>query len=133
MNKHLAIYEKSSFWLMRVLIVDDNKDITDLLSKFLKSRKIENNVTNDPFEGLELIKNEKYDAVLLDMSMPEFSGIDIIDVLDRERILQDQKIIIFSAISLTSSQISGLLKRKGIHSCLKKPIELDALLAAITC
>ena len=118
---------------MKVLIVDDNQDITDLLSKFLKSKGVENTVANDPYEGLDLIKNEKYDVILLDMSMPEFSGIDIIDTLDREKILQEQKIIIFSAISLTSSQVRGLLQRKGVHDCLKKPIQLDKLLTAITC
>ena len=118
---------------MKVLIIDDNRDITDLLSKFLKSKGIENKVANDPFDGLGLIKNEKYDVILLDMSMPEFSGIDIIDTLDREKLLQDKKIIIFSAISLTSSQVMGLLKRNGIHDCLKKPLQLDKLLTAITC
>ena len=117
---------------MKILIVDDNQDITYLLSKFFKSKGIENVVANDPFDGLDLIRNEKFDVVLLDMSMPEFSGIDIIDTLDREKILQDQKIVIFSAISLTSSQITGLLKREGVHSCLKKPIELGKLLTAIT-
>jgi DNA-binding response OmpR family regulator len=116
-----------------VLLIDDNRDITDLLSKFFKSKGLENTVTNDPIKGLDLIKNEKYDVILLDISMPEFSGIDIIDTLEREKILQDQKIIIFSAISLTSSQITGLLKRKGVHDCLKKPLELDKLLTAITC
>ena len=118
---------------MKVLIIDDNSDITGLLSRFLTSRGIENMVVNDPYHGLELIKNEKFDAILLDMSMPEFSGIDIIDSLDREKILQDQKIIIFSAISLTDNQIRGLLKRPGIHDCLKKPLQLDRLLNAITC
>ncbi|MBA4452455.1 MAG: response regulator transcription factor [Nitrosopumilaceae archaeon] len=118
---------------MKVLIVDDNQDITDLLSKFLKSKGIENIAENDPYEALNLIKNEKFDVVLLDMSMPEFSGIDIIDTLDREKILQDQKIIIFSAITFTSSQITGLLKRDGIHDCLQKPLQLDKILTAITC
>jgi DNA-binding response OmpR family regulator len=116
---------------MKVLIIDDNQDITDLLSRFLKAKGIENISTNDPFVGLDLIKNEKYDVILLDMSMPEFSGIDIIDTLDREKLLQDQKIIIFSAISLTSSQISGLLKKEGVYRCLKKPLELDKLLTVI--
>ena len=118
---------------MKVLIVDDNQDITDLLSKFLKSKGIENIAENDPYAALDLIKEEKFDIVLLDMSMPEFSGIDIIDSLDREKILEDQKIIIFSAISFTSSQVTGLLKRKGVHDCLKKPLQLDKLLTAITC
>jgi DNA-binding response OmpR family regulator len=117
---------------MKVLIVDDNKDITDLLSKFLKSKGFETVVTNDPFDGLDLIENEKFDSILLDMSMPEFSGIDIIDKLDREKLLQNQKIIIFSAISHSSNQINGFLKREGVYGCLKKPVELDKLLTAIT-
>ena len=41
---------------MKVLLVDDNQDITDLLSKFLKAKGFENVTTNDPREGLERIK-----------------------------------------------------------------------------
>ena len=119
--------------MLKVLIIDDNSDITGLLSRFLKSKGLENTVATDPYEGLDLIKNEKFDAILLDMSMPEFSGVDIIDSLDRDKILQDQKIIIFSAISLTDNQVQGLLKRPGIYDCLKKPLQLDKLLTAITC
>lgn len=119
--------------MLKVLVIDDNQDITGLLSKFLKSKGLENSVTNDPYEGLDLIKEGKFDVILLDMSMPEFSGVDIIDALDREKILQDQKIIIFSAISLTDKQVRALLKRDGIYHCLKKPLALDKLLTAITC
>ena len=64
-------------YIMQVLIVDDNQDITDLLSKFLKAKGFDNVVANDPRNGLERIKEEKYDVVLLDIFMPGFSGIDI--------------------------------------------------------
>ena len=117
---------------MQVLIVDDNRDITGLLSRFLKAKGIENVVTNNPFDGLERIKEEEYDVVLLDISMPEFSGIEIIQTLEREKILKDQKIVIFSATAFTTNQISDLLKKEGIHGCLKKPIQLDELLTVIT-
>lgn len=116
---------------MKVLIVDDNQDITGLLSRFLKAKGYENVVTNDPKEGLDQIKEKKYDVVLLDMAMPDFSGIDIIQTLEREQILKDQKIIIFSATALTSNQIDDLLKKDGIQGCLKKPIQLSELLTAI--
>jgi two-component system OmpR family response regulator len=115
-----------------VLIVDDNQDITGLLSRFLKAKGIENVVTNDPFDGLERIKEEKYDVILLDISMPELSGIDIIQALEREKILKDQKIVIFSATAFTTRQINDLLKKEGIQGCLKKPIQLNELLTAIT-
>jgi DNA-binding response OmpR family regulator len=117
---------------MKVLLIDDNHDITSLLSKFLEAKGFENIVTNDPREGLEQIKEGKYDVVLLDISMPEFSGIDIIQTLEREQILRNQKIIIFSAVALANFQVAELLKKEGIHGCLKKPIQLKELMTAIT-
>ena len=117
---------------MKVLIVDDNQDITGLLSKFLKAKGFENVVTNDPRDGLDRIKDGNYDVVLLDISMPEFSGIDIIKKLEKEKILKNQKIIIFSATAFTTTQINELLKKDGIQGCLKKPIQLNELLTAIT-
>lgn len=117
---------------MKVLVVDDNQDITELLSRFLKAKGFENVVTNDPRDGLEQIKNGKYDVVLLDISMPELSGIDIIQILKKEQILKDQKIVIFSANAFTDKEIGELLKMEGVQDCLKKPIQLNTLLTAIS-
>lgn len=116
---------------MKVLLVDDNPDITDLLSKFLKAKGYANTITNNPIDGLEKIKNENYDIVFLDIHMPEVSGLDIIQILESENILQDQKIVIFSAHDFTSSEIDDLLKKKGIKACLKKPIQLNELLTVM--
>ena len=116
---------------MRVLIVDDNQDVTDLLSKFLNSKGIENVVSNDPLEGLTKIKQEKFDKVLLDISMPDFSGIDIIHTLEREKKLQEQKIVIFSAVSFTDREVHDSLQKDGVQLCLKKPIKLDKVLTAV--
>ncbi len=117
---------------MKVLIVDDNQDITDLLSKFLDAKGFENVVTNDPQDGLRQIKEGHYDMVLLDISMPEISGIDIIQNLEQDNLLKNQKIVIFSATAFTTKEIDQLITKQGIHSCLKKPIALNKLLATIT-
>lgn len=116
---------------MKVLIVDDNQAITDLLSKFLTSRGFENESTNNPKDGLELIINKKYEVVLLDITMPEFSGLDIIKALEENKVLKNQKIIIFSASAFPDSEINDLLKKEGIHGCVKKPIQLSRLLTVI--
>jgi len=116
---------------MKVLMVDDNQDITELVYKFLTAKGVENTVTNNPREGLDLIKNENYDVVLLDIAMPEFCGRDIIAALEKENILKDQKIIIFSAHAFSEAQINDLLEKEGIHSIMKKPIQLGKLLTAI--
>jgi CheY-like chemotaxis protein len=64
--------------------------------------------------------------------MPEISGFNIIDTLATDDILKDQNIFIFSAKSFSEIQIKNLLERDGINGCLKKPIQLDELLKAIT-
>ncbi len=117
---------------MKVLIIDDNQKITCLLSRYLNSKGIDHNVTYDPIDGLKRIKEENYDTVLLDISMPEFSGINIIHTLERENRLKDQKIIIFSAISFTEREIHHLLQKKGVQVCVKKPIPLNKLLTSIS-
>ena len=117
---------------MKVLLVDDNEDITGLLSRYLDAKGFENEVINDPSEAVERIKEQHYDAVLLDISMPEVSGIDIIDALEKEKELEDQKIIILSALSFATNQINDLLQKKGIHNCLKKPLQLQEILTAIS-
>jgi DNA-binding response OmpR family regulator len=116
---------------MKVLLIDDNPDITDLLSKFLKAKGYENDVTNDPKDGLNRIKNEKYDVIFLDIHMPEFSGLDIIQSLETDKILKDQKIVIFSAHNFSPSEVKGLLMKDGIEACLKKPIQLNELLTSM--
>ncbi len=116
---------------MKVLLVDDNQDITTMLSEFLKEKGIDSEVTNDPRKGLKRIKEEQYDAVLLDIHMPGFYGTDIIQTLENEKILKDQKIIILSGEDLTTNQIDDLLKKDGITDLLKKPTPLDDIVSAI--
>lgn len=116
---------------MKVLLVDDNQDITDLFSKFLKAKGYENVTTNDSREALERIKTEMYDVIFLDLHMPELSGLEIIQDLEAENILKDQNIILFSAQSFTAINTNNLLKKKGIASCLEKPLQLSEILAKI--
>jgi len=59
---------------------------------------------------------------LLDLSMPEFSGMDVIDALVKEGIMNKQKVIIFTATSPAKKEIELFLE-KGAHSILKKPVE----------
>ena len=120
------------FYLMKILIVDDNKETTSMLSKFLKAKGFDNVVTNDPMEGLMLIKKEKYDVILLDIKMPIISGFNFIDILATDETLKDQNIFIFSGQSFHDIHIKNLLRKDGVNGVLKKPIELDELLTTIT-
>ena len=117
---------------MKILIVDDNKDITEMLSRYLTVKGFDCITTNDGLNGLNLIKKEKFDTVFLDLSMPDFGGMDVIVTLEKENVLKDQRIVIFTASSITNGQIQELLAKDGIESCLRKPVQLSELLLTIT-
>ena len=117
---------------MKILIIDDNKDITEMLSRYLSVKGFECLTTNDGFNGLNLIKKEKYATVHLDISMPDFGGMDVIAALEKENMLKDQRIIIFTASSITNEQLQTLLEKDGVELCLKKPVQLSELVATIT-
>jgi two-component system OmpR family response regulator len=112
---------------MKILIVDDNKDITKMLSKYMTIKGHSCHVANDGQSGLNLIENQKFDVILLDIAMPKFSGSDVIDELCKSGKIKNQNIVTLTASTL-SGEVELTLKSKGVHSCLKKPIDPDVLL-----
>jgi len=118
---------------VKVLIIDDNSETTHPISTYLNSEGIENNITRDPVDGLKKIRNGDYDTVLLDISMHEFSGINIIHTLGIEKRLEDQKMIIFSENSFTDDGIAQLLQKEALQVCVTKPINHNKVLTSIAC
>lgn len=117
---------------MKLLIVDDNTSITDMLSKYLTIKGYDVSVVNSGINALNMIKSNKFDTVLLDLSMPDFSGIDVIENLEKTDQLKDQKIVLFTASSVANDTIDKLLEKDGIKTCLKKPVKLGELVQTIS-
>ena len=120
------------FYIMKILIIDDNPVTTIMLSEFFKTKGFETVVINDPMEGLKRIQQGQYDVILLDIKMPVISGLSIIQLLATDEILQDQNIFIYSAYLGNDNQIKDLLRRDGINGCFKKPMDLNEMLKIIT-
>ncbi len=116
---------------LNVLIIDDNEQITKMISSFLDMSNHDCTVVNDGKEGLELIKTKQYDSVVLDLAMPEFDGYEILDTIKREDPSQLSKIIILTASSIPIETIRKF-KELGVSSCLQKPVDIDQLLSRIT-
>lgn len=115
---------------MQILLIDDNKEITNMLQKYLTLKGHECTVSNDGRNGLTLLEKRRFDVVLLDLAMPEFTGIDIVNNLHKSGGIKDQKIILFTASSVKDDEIRGLIE-KGVYSCIKKPVKLEVLLKTI--
>ncbi len=81
-------------------------------------------------EGLEAIKDKKFDVVMLDLSMPDFCGEDVIDGLVKEGIMDKQKIIVFTASRTSEKEFRPLLE-KGVYLIIRKPLDIDILIETI--
>ena len=112
---------------MKILGIDDNEDLLNLCDIALSSDGHEYTGINNGKDGLEAIKNEKFDLLLLDLSMPDFSGEDVMNALVKDGLMNKQKVVIFTAMSPEQDVIDQFLKQ-GAHSVLKKPVEPDVLI-----
>jgi DNA-binding response OmpR family regulator len=116
---------------MKVLLIDDNVDLTEAVFDYLDMSGIECKVFNNGREGLEEITNQrgKYDLILLDIAMPELSGFDVLARLKNggdNNLLKEENIIIFTASSVQDSTIHDYVNQ-GVKEILKKPVSMDEL------
>lgn len=119
---------------MKILIVDDSQAITDMLSKMLTLKGYEIAVANGGKEGLTMIENGDYGAVLLDLQMPEFTGLDVINSLEKSGRIKLNKIIVMTASPISSVELHEL-KKQGVFVWIRKPIdnnELGSILRSIS-
>ncbi|MEK0323947.1 MAG: response regulator [Nitrosopumilus sp.] len=113
---------------MNILGIDDNEDILKLLKTVLTSKGHDFTPALNGKDGIKLIEEQNFDAILLDLAMPEFSGLDVIESLKKNNKLKEQKIIIFTASSATDKEIEVLLQYDGIKICIRKPADINDLI-----
>lgn len=115
---------------VKICIIDDNTSTTNMLSKRLEMAGHEAVIANGGRAGLALLENDKFDVTILDIAMPEFSGINVVDALNKSGKIKEQKIVVLTASSI-SNEAWGKLKDKGVREVLKKPIQSDSLIATL--
>jgi two-component system, OmpR family, response regulator len=87
-------------------------------------KDIDCKVANSSQEGLERIRYENFDLILLDLSMPKFSGKDLIQSFTRGELVQ-KNVVIFTASS--DPGVLEQMKNTGIKEIFKKPFSLEQL------
>ena len=111
---------------MKCLLIDGNKDVTDAISFFFESENIPCTIVNDGRSGLDTIKSQDHDLVLLDLAMPDFSGYDIIKELQTDDLIKKTKVLIITASSMNEKRLEEM-KKMGVLDILRKPITLETL------
>ncbi len=89
----------------KIAIVDDEQDILEILEKFLKrSEKFDVEIFTNPKTALNRVKLGEFDLVLLDIMMPQMSGIDFLKEM-KESSLSNIKVIMMTAYSTQDKMI----------------------------
>lgn len=112
-----------------ILIVDDERDILDLIEYNLKKEGFVVVTAEDGEEGIEKARQVKPDLVLLDIMMPKMDGLNVIDLLRQDANLKDIPVIFLTARSDEKTEVKGL--DRGADDFLTKPISTTKLVSRI--
>ena len=110
----------------KILLIEDDKQMAELLERFLVEQELEVSHVIRPSQAISLLKLEKFDLIILDLSLPEMDGLNLC-VKIRE--LTDIYIIISSARSDLDDKLIGF--ENGADDYLPKPYSPRELLARI--
>ena len=113
-----------------ILIIDDDPSIPKLLQKFIDLYDFTLYSANNGKSGLELILKNKYDVILLDFMMPEYSGMELLSDLEKKRDISKMNIFLFSAADIKQQTLNDL-KSMGVKEIMRKPIKLHDFLKTI--
>ncbi|OAG27907.1 response regulator [Thermodesulfatator autotrophicus] len=108
----------------KILIIEDDDNLRTQLAEYLSLKggyQVEE--AEDGLKGLEKLKNEPFDLVITDITMPYISGIGIITILKREN--PDIPVV---AITGYGAEVENLAQEKEADAVLSKPIETEKML-----
>jgi len=110
----------------QILIVEDDEIASYLMSDFLESCGFLVDCVYTVTDGISYLKNKKYDLLLLDLNLPDFSGFELISNIKNKVAIP---IIVTSAYNDTETKVKAF--KFGVHDYLSKPIDFLELEARI--
>lgn len=124
-GKYYFFWESELMKAEKILIVEDEPTISDLINLNLKMVNYETIQVYNGRHALELIETEQFDLILLDVMLPEIDGFSIIDKIKHK----DIPVIFLSAKSSITDKVKGL--KMGADDYIGKPFESIELLARV--
>jgi DNA-binding response OmpR family regulator len=112
---------------VRILVVEDQKDLNEIISRKLKKEGYAVDSCHDGKEALLYMKSAEYDGIVLDIMLPELSGIEVLKKA-RER-GDNTPILLLTALGEVEDRVAGL--DAGADDYLVKPFDFEELLARI--
>ena len=117
---------EASVMAKKILIVEDDHNISELLQLYLNNEGYQTTIANDGGEGIDQFRRVQPDLVLLDIMLPVMDGWGVL-----RTIRQDSKtpVIMLTAKGETSDKVTGL--KQGADDYITKPFEMKEVLARV--
>lgn len=113
---------------VKILVVDDEKEITDMLVRYFSYEGYRIDAVNDPVEALAKVQNDNYLIVLSDIQMPNMNGLDLLKSIKTYNGMIG--VILLTAHATTDNMLTAL--RRGAETCFLKPLnDLDAIRTSV--
>ena len=113
----------------KILVIDDEQDLVDMLEITLESEGYEVLKAYDGYEGLEKSRESKPDLILLDIMLPKMDGYQVCRLLKFDDTSKDIPIVMLTARNQKQDRLTG--KRVGADEYLVKPFSNEDLLKKI--
>lgn len=110
----------------RILIVEDEPDIQELLSAYLQQAGYQTSLAGDGVEALELFRSASFDLVLLDIMLPKIDGFGVCELIRQE---SQVPILMLTALDGEAEQLRGF--DLEIDDYVTKPFSMPVLLKKI--
>ena len=110
----------------KILIVEDEIAISDLIKLGLESQGYKCETANDGEIAANLIEQKEYDLVLLDIMLPKVDGFEVLEYIKQ---IQDIPVIFITAKAQTKDKIKGL--KAGSDDYITKPFDMEELYARV--
>jgi DNA-binding response OmpR family regulator len=113
----------------RVLVVDDERAVVDLVRRVLVTRDYEVETAYDGRSAVAMIEQELYDLVILDFKMPEMSGVEVYHEIEKVNPEQARRVVFITG-DVVGPQTTPFLQAIG-RPLLVKPFTTRELLAFV--
>ncbi len=113
-----------------VLIVEDCPDTALSTALMLNLWGIRSVIAYDGKSALQQVENERPDVILLDLWLPDMSGVQVVQKLRQRQVLREVALVVLSGSATAKDHAE--LRKIGRHKHLTKPVEPDALHSVLT-
>ncbi len=115
--------------MSKILIVDDEKNVAELIKYNLDIAGYETKVAYDGKSALNIVKTEKFDLIILDIMLPEIDGLSILRYIKSNEQIKNTPTIMLTAKSTGSDIVLGL--EIGADDYIVKPFNINELVARV--